>query len=64
MAVRRSGRLASCPRGSSPWSSTPRAAPQSGSKSFTALAVMRQVVSGTLRLEDPVRRYLGDDLPC
>jgi CubicO group peptidase (beta-lactamase class C family) len=35
----------------------------SGSKSFTALAVMRQVVSGTLRLQDPVRRYLGEDLP-
>jgi CubicO group peptidase (beta-lactamase class C family) len=42
---------------------TTRFAIASGSKSFTALAVMRQVASGTLRLQDPVRRFLGDDLP-
>ncbi|WP_285104517.1 serine hydrolase domain-containing protein [Promicromonospora sp. MEB111] len=35
----------------------------SGSKSFTALAIMQQVASGTLALSDPVRRYLGADLP-
>lgn len=40
-----------------------RFATASGSKSFTALAIMRQVVSGTLRLQDPVRQFLGDDLP-
>lgn len=46
-----------------PNSRTTRFAMASGSKSFTALAIMRQVVSGTLRLQDPVRRFLGDDLP-
>lgn len=46
-----------------PNSSTTRFAVASGSKSFTALAIMQQVVSGTLRLQDPVRRFLGDDLP-
>ena len=35
----------------------------SGAKSFTALAVMRLVEDGVLRLDDPVRRFLGDDLP-
>lgn len=42
---------------------TTRFAIASGSKSLTALAIMRQVVSGMLRLQDPVRRFLGDDLP-
>ncbi|WP_369372163.1 serine hydrolase domain-containing protein [Promicromonospora sp. Populi] len=42
---------------------TTRFAMASGSKSFTALAIMQQVVAGTLRLQDPVRQYLGDDLP-
>lgn len=46
-----------------PNTSTTRFAVASGSKSFTALAIMQQVVSGTLRLQDPVRRFLGDDLP-
>lgn len=40
-----------------------RFAVASGSKSFTALAILRQVVAGTLRLQDPVRRFLGADLP-
>jgi CubicO group peptidase (beta-lactamase class C family) len=35
----------------------------SASKSFTALAVMSLVADGTLALDDPVRRWLGDDLP-
>lgn len=35
----------------------------SGSKAFTALAAVRLVESGTLSLEAPVRRWLGDDLP-
>ena len=32
-------------------------------KSVTSLAIMRLVESGTLRLSDPVRPILGDDLP-
>ncbi len=35
----------------------------SGSKTFTALAVLRLVEQGLLRLTDPVRPILGDDLP-
>lgn len=35
----------------------------SGSKTFTALAIMQQSAAGTLRLDDPVRRHLRDDLP-
>ena len=35
----------------------------SGSKAFTALAVMRLVEQGVLRLEGPVRELLGEDLP-
>ncbi|MFI6423971.1 serine hydrolase domain-containing protein [Promicromonospora sp. NPDC050880] len=46
-----------------PNTSATRFAMASGSKSFTALAIMRQVVAGTLRLQDPVRRFLRDDLP-
>ena len=40
-----------------------RIAIASGSKAFTALAVMRLVEDGALRLEDPVRGLLGSDLP-
>lgn len=35
----------------------------SGSKAFTALAVMRLIEDGMLRLDQPVRELLGDDLP-
>lgn len=35
----------------------------SGSKTFTALAVLRLVEQGRLQLTDPVRPILGDDLP-
>ncbi|ACQ79807.1 beta-lactamase [Beutenbergia cavernae DSM 12333] len=35
----------------------------SGGKTFTALAVLRLVDDGVLRLDDPVRGVLGDDLP-
>jgi CubicO group peptidase (beta-lactamase class C family) len=35
----------------------------SGSKTFTALAVLRLVEEGALRLEQPVRELLGSDLP-
>ncbi len=35
----------------------------SGSKAFTALAVMRLVEDGTLHLDQPVRELLGADLP-
>lgn len=44
---------------------TPRAriAIASGSKAFTALAVMRLVETGALRLDQPVREVLGSDLP-
>jgi len=40
-----------------------RIAVASGSKAFTALAVMRLVEGGELRLDQPVREVLGDDLP-
>lgn len=40
-----------------------RIAIASGSKSFTALAVLRLVEQGALRLDQPVRALLGDDLP-
>ncbi|MEP6854585.1 MAG: serine hydrolase domain-containing protein [Pedococcus sp.] len=40
-----------------------RIAIASGSKAFTALAIMRLVEEGVLRLEDPVRGLLDDDLP-
>lgn len=35
----------------------------SGAKGFTALAVLRLVELGVLTLTEPVRRWLGDDLP-
>ena len=35
----------------------------SGSKTFTALAVLSLVADGVWTLDDPVRRWLGDDLP-
>ena len=40
-----------------------RIAVASGSKTFTALAVMRLVEEGRLRLDQPVREILGEDLP-
>jgi CubicO group peptidase (beta-lactamase class C family) len=40
-----------------------RIAIASGSKAFTALAVMRLVEDGELRLDHPVRELLGDELP-
>ncbi|TNC18756.1 beta-lactamase family protein [Georgenia sp. 311] len=40
-----------------------RLAVASGSKAFTALAVMRLVENGVLRLDQPVRELLGQDLP-
>lgn len=40
-----------------------RIAVASGSKAFTALAVMRLVDDGRLRLDQPVREMLGADLP-
>ncbi|MBO1770113.1 serine hydrolase [Agrococcus sp. TF02-05] len=40
-----------------------RIAIASGGKGFTALAVMRLVEQGELRLDQPVRELLGDDLP-
>ena len=40
-----------------------RLAVASGSKAFTALAVMRLVEDGVLRLDQPVRELLGQDLP-
>lgn len=40
-----------------------RIAIASGSKAFTALAVMRLVEDGALRLDQPARELLGDDLP-
>lgn len=40
-----------------------RMAVASGSKTFTALAVMRLVEEGRLRLGQPVREILGKDLP-
>lgn len=46
-----------------PMTATTRIAIASGSKAFTALAVMRLVEDGELRLDQPVRELLGDDLP-
>ena len=46
-----------------PMTSQARIGIASGSKAFTALAVTRLVEDGELRLEDPVRGLLGDDLP-
>jgi len=46
-----------------PMTPTARIAVASGSKVFTALAVMRLVEDGVLGLEQPVRALLGDDLP-
>ncbi|WP_324652282.1 serine hydrolase domain-containing protein [Georgenia sp. H159] len=40
-----------------------RIAVASGSKAFTALAVMRLVEDGVLGLDQPVRELLGEDLP-
>ncbi|MBZ2194776.1 serine hydrolase domain-containing protein [Occultella gossypii] len=46
-----------------PMTAQARIAIASGSKSFTALAVMRLVEEGALRLDQLVRELLGDDLP-
>ncbi|MBB1511167.1 beta-lactamase family protein [Tessaracoccus sp. MC1627] len=46
-----------------PMTASARIAIASGSKTFTALAVMRLVEDGALRLDQPVRELLGDDLP-
>ena len=46
-----------------PMTPSTRIAIASGSKAFTALAMMRLVEDGELRLDDPVRGLLGDDLP-
>jgi CubicO group peptidase (beta-lactamase class C family) len=46
-----------------PMTARTRIAIASGSKTFTALAVMRLVEDGALRLDQPVRGVLGDDLP-
>lgn len=46
-----------------PNATTMRFAMASGSKAFTALAAMRLVEDGTLRLDLPVRDVLGADLP-
>lgn len=46
-----------------PMTAETRIAIASGSKAFTALAVMRLVEQGALRLDQPVRGLLGDDLP-
>lgn len=46
-----------------PMTADTRIAIASGSKSFTALAVMRLVEQGALRLDQPVRGLLGEDLP-
>ena len=40
-----------------------RFAMASGAKTFTALAVLSLVADGTMSLDDPARRWLGDDLP-
>ena len=45
-----------------PMTSQARIAIASGSKAFTALAVMRLIEDGELRLDQPVRGLLGDDL--
>jgi CubicO group peptidase (beta-lactamase class C family) len=46
-----------------PNSSSTRIAIASGSKTFTALAVLRLVEEGVLALDTPVRSILGTDLP-
>ena len=46
-----------------PNTASTRFALASGSKTFTALAVLRLVEQGRLRLTDPVRPILGADLP-
>jgi CubicO group peptidase (beta-lactamase class C family) len=46
-----------------PISPTTRFALASGTKGFTAVTVMSLVADGTLALDEPVRRRLGDDLP-
>ncbi|MBK6762038.1 MAG: beta-lactamase family protein [Micrococcales bacterium] len=46
-----------------PMATTARIAVASGSKAFTALAVMRLVEDGALGLDQPARTLLGDDLP-
>jgi CubicO group peptidase (beta-lactamase class C family) len=46
-----------------PMTAAARIAIASGSKAFTALAVMRLVENGALRLDQPVRALLGADLP-
>ncbi|WP_238348594.1 serine hydrolase domain-containing protein [Ornithinimicrobium pratense] len=46
-----------------PHTRTTRYALASGGKTFTALAVLRLAEDGALRLTDPVRPLLGEDLP-
>lgn len=46
-----------------PHTRSTRYALASGGKTFTALAVLRLVEQGLLRLDEPVRRVLGEDLP-
>lgn len=46
-----------------PMTASARIAIASGSKTFTALAVMRLVEDGTLRIDEPARALLGEDLP-
>ena len=46
-----------------PMTADARIAIASGNKTFTALAVMSLVEDGRLRLEQPVRTLLGEDLP-
>jgi CubicO group peptidase (beta-lactamase class C family) len=46
-----------------PMEADTRIAVASGSKAFTALAVLRLVEEGGLSLDQPVRALLGDDLP-
>lgn len=46
-----------------PHTPSTRFAMASGSKSFTALAIMHQIQAGAIGLDDAARRYLGDDLP-
>ena len=46
-----------------PMTADARIAIASGSKAFTALAVMRLVEEGALRLDQPVRPMLGTELP-
>jgi CubicO group peptidase (beta-lactamase class C family) len=46
-----------------PMTADARIAIASGSKGFTALAIMRLVEDGRLRLDQRVRELLGDDLP-